>query len=110
MPSNWYFYVGLGNNTVYYRERSVAPIHTFYLGDHIETLDLKSYIGDSVNRVIFTGGGDPPLFKDYTETPAPRTRRTLHLYSDARVTVSTSADILSDGKIEEKTKYSTGRL
>lgn len=111
MPSNWYFYVGLGDNTVYFRERATLPIHTFYLGKHIKDLDLRSYIGDSVNHVYFTGGNVAPegeeqssLYKQYKETPAPRTRRTLYNYSDNRVTLDSSADILSEGLIELKNK------
>ena len=47
MPSNWYFRVGLGDNLVYYKERSVTPHHLFYLGKHIKSLDLKGSIINS---------------------------------------------------------------
>jgi len=104
MPSNWYYYVGLGDNTVYFRERSVQPTHKFYLGKHIKALDLKGSIADTNNRVLFTGGGDPALYLERVEAPAPRTRRTLELYSDSRVTLTSSAEIISDGIIEDKNK------
>ena len=104
LPSNWYFYVGLGDNTIYFRERASTPSHTFFLGKHIKALDLKSSILDVNNDVYFTGGGDPALFIRTTETPAPRTRRGLALYSDSRVTVEASAQIISDGTIEEDNK------
>ena len=104
MPSNWYYYVGLGDNTVYFRERSVQPTHKFYLGKHIKALDLKGSIADTNNRVLFTGGGDPALFVERVEAPAPRTRRTLELYSDSRVTLTSSAEIIADGIIEDKNK------
>ena len=104
MPSNWYYYVGLGDNTVYFRERSVQPTHKFYLGKHIKALDLKGSIADTNNRVLFTGGGDPALYLERVEAPAPRTRRTLELYSDSRVTLTSSAEIIADGIIEDKNK------
>jgi len=107
MPSNWYYYVGLGDNTVYYRERSSEATHTFFLGKHIKTLDLRASIGDSTNRVIFTGGEVTPgvaLFNNYTETPATRTRRRLEQNSDGRVILDSSADILSNGVIDSKNK------
>jgi hypothetical protein len=104
MPSGWYFYIGLGDNTVYFREKSEEPVHKFYLGEHIKDLELKSYIGDSTNRVIFTGGGDPALLKDYVETPASRTRRRLERISDGRVELESSAELISEGTIDEKNK------
>lgn len=102
MPSNWYFYVGLGDNTVYYAQRTAQPKHTFLLGKHLTALDLASSILDVTNDVVYTGGGEPPLYRRYTETPAPFTRRSLEKFSDSRVTVVSSAEIISTGAIEEK--------
>jgi hypothetical protein len=99
-PSDWFFYVDLGSNLVYFKEKSATPQHYFYLGKHIETLNLRSYIGDVINDVLFTGGGDPALFKRYTETPVANTRRGLKRISDSRVTLDTSAQILSEGEID----------
>lgn len=109
MPSNWYYYVDLGTNTVHFRERSVTPHHLFYLGKHIKALDLRGSILDTTNRVLFTGGGDPALFRDTQEAPADRVRRSLQIYSDSRVTVPTSAEIISEGAIERgnKVQYRT---
>ena len=104
MPSNWYFRVGLGDNLVYYKERSVTPQHLFYLGKHIKALDLKGSIMDVVNHTLFTGGGDPALYVETKEAPANRTRRGLEIMSDARVTVQRSAEIISEGKIESANK------
>lgn len=104
MPSNWYYRIGLGDNTVYYRERRTTPTHLFYLGKHIKALDLRGSIMDSTNRVLFTGGGDPALYLDRTEVPADRTRRTLKVLSDSRVTLQDSAEIIADGEIENSNK------
>lgn len=104
MPSDWYYYIGLGDNTVYFRQRAVTPKYRFFLGKHIKALDLRGSIADTVNRVLFTGGGDPALFVERVEAPAPRTRRSLELLSDGRVTVQNSAEIIADGSIDGKNK------
>lgn len=60
-----------------------------------------------MNRVIFTGGEVSPevnLYKDYPAQPAPRTRRKLYQYSDSRVTLDDSAQILSEGMTDTKNK------
>lgn len=101
-PEGWYFYIGLGDNLVRFKAKPTTADHTFYLGKHIKNLNLRSYIGDVVNDVIFTGGGDPALFKRYTDTPISGTRRGLNRVSDNRVTLEDSADILSQGEIDEK--------
>lgn len=104
MPSNWYFYIGLGDNTVYYGQQTTDPKHTFYLGKHLKGMDLSSSILDVTNDVVYTGGGEPVLYERYTQTPAPFTRRSLDKFSDSRVTLSSSAEIISNGAIEEKNK------
>lgn len=104
MPSNWYYRIGLGDNVVYYNERSTTPEHLFYLGKHIKSLDLKGSILNSVNRVLFTGGGDPALYISREEPPADRTRRSLQVMSDARVTVLSSAEIIAEGNIGDNNK------
>lgn len=103
MPSGWSFTIGLGDNLVYIRPKSATPNHVFYLGKHIKDLNLSSYIGNVVNDVLFVGGevSGSSLYKRYTEPPAPRTRRGLQVYSDARVTLVGSADLISEGIIDE---------
>lgn len=101
-PSDWYFYVDLGSNLIYFKAKDAQPTHTFYLGKHIKDLNMRSYIGDVVNDVLFTGGGDPALFKRYTVAPLAGTRRGLSRLSDNRVELEASADILSNGEIDEK--------
>jgi PKD repeat protein len=104
MPSNWYYRIGLGDNVVYFAERTVTPQHYFFLGKHIKALDLKGSILDVINNTLFTGGGDPALYIESKEVPASRTRRGLDISSDSRVTLSDSAEIISEGKIEAQNK------
>lgn len=109
MPSDWFFYVDLGDNTVYFRQQASTPQHTFFLGKHIKVLDLNSSIQDSTNRVLISGGGDPQLYRNYTVAPAQYTRRKLQLYSDGRLEDPTSADIIGEGinDANNKLKYRT---
>ena len=104
MPSNWYYRVGLGDNTIYFRERRATPHHLFLLGKHIKSLELAGSILDSVNDVLFTGGGDPALYIRRSEAPASRTRRRLVNMSDNRVTVLESAEIIADNQIGNANK------
>lgn len=101
-PSDWYYYVDLGNNLINFREKALTPVHTFFLGKHIGSLDLRSYIGSVVNQVLFTGGGDPALFKLYTRSVQTGTRRSLERFSDNRVTLDSSADIISNTEMDNK--------
>jgi hypothetical protein len=103
-PTGWYWHVDLGTNEVVFRQKASTPHHYFYLGKHIQSLNLRSYIGDVVNDVIFTGGGDPALYNRYTATPAANTRRGLKRLSDNRVTLDASAQILSEGEINDNNK------
>lgn len=101
-PPNWYYYVDLGSNLVYFQEKASTARHQFILGRHINKLDLRSYIGSVVNEVLFTGGGDPALYKLYTRTVQPGTRRSLSRLSDNRVTLEDSADIISNTELDNK--------
>jgi hypothetical protein len=110
-PSNWYYFVGLGDNVIYLRPRATTAKHTFYLGKHIKALDMKSNIMNTVNDIIFTGGEMSPqdevdniLFKRFTANPANRTRRGLDIMSDSRVTVEASADVIMSSEIQNKNK------
>lgn len=104
MPSDWFFRVGLGDNLLYFGKRQTTPKHLFVKGLHFESFELAGNIANSTNKVIFTGGGDPALFRKYEATPASRTRRTLELYSDNRVTLSQSAQIISENIINSNNK------
>lgn len=101
-PSDWFYYIDPATNFVYFRERPSTPDHYFYLGKHIENLDLKSSILSVVNDVLFSGGevSGENLFVRRTESVAANTRRGLKRFSDNRVTLQTSAEIIADGEIE----------
>ena len=68
---------------------------------------MKGSILDVTNRVLFTGGGDPALYIDRSDTPEPRTRRSLKVLSDNRVTLLSSAEVIAQGAIDaqKQTQY-----
>lgn len=105
-PTGFSYHVGLGDNLVYFIPKPTVVDHKFFLGKHIKTLTLRSYIGDVINDVLFTGGipsGDTEnLFIRNTITPEAGTRRGLTQLSDSRVTITDSADLLSTGTIDDK--------
>ena len=107
-PPDYFYRVDLGLNQVVFSEKSDTPDHVFRLGVEIQQLSLRSYIGDVINDVYFTGGevGDPPqnLFRRYTQTPASNTRRGLKRRTDNRVTLTDTADTFANTLIARKNR------
>lgn len=102
-PSGHFYYVDLGTNLVNFRDKSATAERTFLLGKHIKSLDLRTYIGDVVNQVLFTGGDIPASpFKLYTRALQTGTRRGLKRISDARVTLVGTADSISNAELDSK--------
>jgi hypothetical protein len=102
-PSGYSYHVGLGDNLIRFKPKPTSVDHKFLLGKHIKNLTLRSYTGDVVNDVLFTGGGTPEsLFIRTTIAPLAGTRRGLLQLSDSRVELVDSASILSTGAIDDK--------
>lgn len=111
-PFDWYWYVDVGDDLVYFKDKPTEVSHTFVLGKHIEGLDLESSIEDITNVVYFTGGetAGVNLFKKYTDATSISTyRRGLKRISDHRVTLDASADLISEAEIERNSvpRYKT---
>lgn len=108
MPSGWYNFPHPGENLVYMREKSPVPDHVFYLRKHLTDLKLRRSISGLVNEVYFTGGEFNPdsqpgvdLLKYYKDQESIDTyRRGLQRFSDSRVTLESTAQILSEAHIE----------
>lgn len=103
-PYDWYWYVGLGDDTVYFNARPTTASHTFILGQHVKELNVEYSIEDITNEIRFTGGEVTPdvnLYKKYTDaTSIANYRRGLKRISDHRVTDSTTADLIADGELD----------
>lgn len=103
-PYDWYWHVGLGDDTVYFADKPTTASHTFILGKHISGLNLEYSIEDITNVVYFTGGevsADVNLFKKYTDSASITAyRRGLQRISDNRVTLDASATLISEAEID----------
>lgn len=101
-PVGWYYSID-PDGLVNLKPKSAVPIHDFLLGKHV--IGLKTYrrIEDLVNRVLFTGAGDPALFRVYENTGS---QNQYGLYEkrlvDQRVSLAATAQILSEREIETK--------
>lgn len=101
-PYDWYWYVGLGDDTVYFQDRPTVASQTFILGKHVESLNLEYSIEDITNKVYFTGAetAGTNLFKKYTDTASITAyRQGLQRITDNRVTLVASADLISNAEI-----------
>lgn len=100
-PADWYYYYDFGTDTIYLREKRANPDRWLRKGQSVSTGKIVKTIEKVINDVLFSGGGNPALFKRTRETPASGTRRGLAKKSDNRVTVSSTATSLSQSDIDQ---------
>jgi hypothetical protein len=101
-PANWYFYYDFGTDTIYLKERSLTPDRWLRKGQSVVSGKITKTIEQLVNDVLFSGGGDPALFKRRNDTTSiSANRRGLRKLSDNRVTDSSTAVILADSLIDQ---------
>lgn len=105
-PANYYWYIDPATLQFYFKETSTTADHTFIKGRHIEKLKLTSTGEDIKNAVYFSGGdtgAGSNLLTSYSNTDSLTEigRQKLERLSDNRVTVSTTADIISESFLDE---------
>lgn len=106
-PPDWYYYVGLGDNTLYLKEKSATPDHVFTLGKEIEQLSVSKSIEDLVNTVYFVGGdtGSGRLYKKYSDaTSVSEWGDKAKTIIDLSVTTDTGAQIQSENFVIDRQK------
>lgn len=109
LPSGYYHFPDPGDNLQYILSKAETPHHVFWYEKHITQLKLKKSLTQLVNKVYFAGGtasdapeGTPDLFKYYEDTTSKNTiRHGLKRISDSRVSLESSAEILSEREISE---------
>lgn len=107
-PSDWFWYVDLGENILHFHERPSEPSHYFILGKHIEELNLEKYIEDITNDVYVSGGdtgSGENLFVHMENTTSQTTyRKGLKRISDSRLTQQDSAEIIAQGELDRNSQ------
>lgn len=102
-PYDWYWYVGLGDDILYFQDKPTTVSHTFILGKHIQELNLEYSIENLVNLVYFTGGetAGVNLFKKYSDaTSISNYGQGLQRISDHRVTIDANAALIAEAEID----------
>lgn len=109
-PSNWFWYLDMGENNIYYQPKPSSVSHRFKLGRDIKQGKFKESIADLVNLVYFMGGnqaaeGDPDdyLLKKYSDaTSITEFGQGLERKNDQRFTDEDSVTLLSMADINAK--------
>ena len=101
-PSGWYWYVD-ANTTIHLHAKPTATTHEFRIKKQITHMSTWRRIEGIINRVYFTGGGEPPLYRLYENSGSIST---YGLYAtkliDQRVTNADTAQTISNRVINTK--------
>jgi hypothetical protein len=102
--SSYYWFIDPANTQLTFKAASTTADHRFVVGRHLETMEIASTVEGVTNVIYFTGGptAGVNLLKLYsdTESLSLNWRSMLRLY-DNRVTVSSTAQALSDAYFDE---------
>lgn len=104
-PAGWYFYIDQAENKIYFKQKSTTPDHTFIIGKHFTKLSYDKRTDNIVNVIYFTGGdvGGYNLFKVYEDQASiDLYGRKLLNYSDNRVTLESTADLIANTILTNK--------
>ncbi len=103
-PTDWYWYVHLGANLLYFKPQHTTPDIYITKGKEIQSLELIETVENIRNTVYFSGGdigGGVNLFiKRENTTSVDTWGRRIERVSDNRVTDTTTAQIIADGILD----------
>jgi hypothetical protein len=94
-PSDFFWYVDIGTNILYFKRRGTTADFLLTKGVHIDSLKLVSSIENLKNKAFLSGGlvGITNLFKSYSDAASISNYGLgLELLSDNRITDTTAAD------------------
>ena len=101
-PADWYYYYDYGENMIHFHARPTTPARYYTQGRDVVKLKIKRTIEKLINDVLFTGGGNPALLvRNTDQTRITNYRRGLAKMTDNRVTVQSTAQILSQSDIDQ---------
>ena len=101
-PVDWYWYIS-ESGVIHFHYKETAPLHIFTLGREVIHLETWRRIEDMINRVYFTGAGDPSMFRLYSDSgsiAAYGLRAVKQI--DQRVTVNSTADLMAANSLDKK--------
>lgn len=100
-PDGWYWRVD-PDNTLHFQQKPDTVTHDLLIGEHLIYAMPEKRAENLVNRVYFTGGGTPPLFKVYSRDSSISTYglRAVKVV-DQRVTVEATAETLAERLLDE---------
>lgn len=104
-PSNWYWYVDIGTNLLHFHRQGTTADHIFKMGLHLENLQPEYTLDDVKNTSYLSGadlGGGVNLL---TLNTNPTSQRKYDVWldkaSDNRVSLTSTANILSNGILQQ---------
>lgn len=103
-PFNWYWFVDVGQNILYFKKTSALPQFILTKGVDIESLRLKATIENIINTDYFSGGlvGGNNLYSLYQDISSVQDFGVrLTRDSDNRVTLQSTADAKGNALIAE---------
>jgi len=101
-PADWYYFIDPGTTLFNLHSRPENVTQWFEKGKDIIKLELHKNIEKIINDVLFTGGGNPALFREYIDSVSrTQWRKGLAKLSDNRVTDPTTADILMQAAADQ---------
>lgn len=107
-PANWYFYIDPGTNVVYFDKKSTSPDHVLINGRHISDMVIGRSLEDVTNIVYFVGGDDGTgsnlLASNSSTSSLAKYGSWLEIVTDNRVSTEATANIIVDGKLNEKSE------
>lgn len=111
-PPNWYWYVDVGTNVLYFDQFSLNPDHNFVKGLQVSELTVKYTLEQIKNRIIFTGGDDPGnpgtniTSKQSNSGSIGKYGQWMEFDNDSRVTLQATADVIGQNTLGENAQPS----
>jgi hypothetical protein len=101
-PEGWYYYLD-ADGYFYLKAKPTTSTHVFRVGRETQSLETYRLMEDIINEVFFVGGGEPQMFRYYTNTGSiDAYGRRMTKKIDQRVTNTATADIMANKIINSK--------
>lgn len=98
-PSNFYWYVDLGTNIIYFKQTSTTADFTLIKGRNLQSINLVMSIENTKNKFLFSGGATAGvnLYSEYNDQSSQTSfGARLERKSDNRVTVQATANAIGN--------------